>query len=253
MKLCLGSVSCVIENRLESEDNELERRLLRTTTSSTSDASSRPASALPRPAAASLPLSNSHASTKSQAVGPAAIDHDLPLSHTWHGGGNHRSTPSHAGGVDGGGGGSSTGGSRTNLLRASKIWGTGRSYRAEQDGREWTTASNALEAAADATTGTPTKSVKFSLGRKKTESVILPWGTSGDGGAGAGATSDAPTRSRAATTGGDNSQAGEKTRAAEEVTDQRAAVMNVIVQARFWADYFNNTLRCWEALLDPFR
>ncbi|CAN0027667.1 unnamed protein product, partial [Ectocarpus sp. 13 AM-2016] len=29
MKLCLASVSCVIENRLESEDNELERRLLR--------------------------------------------------------------------------------------------------------------------------------------------------------------------------------------------------------------------------------
>ncbi|CAM9521436.1 unnamed protein product, partial [Laminaria digitata] len=29
--------------------------------------------------------------------------------------------------------------------------------------------------------------------------------------------------------------------------------MNVTVQTRLWAEYFNSTLRCWEALLDPFR
>ncbi|CAN0004278.1 unnamed protein product, partial [Discosporangium mesarthrocarpum] len=35
--------------------------------------------------------------------------------------------------------------------------------------------------------------------------------------------------------------------------DPNALVMNVTVQARFWSDYFNSTLRCWETLLDPFQ
>lgn len=199
-----------------------------------------------------MPLPTSRASTKSQPVDPTASRHDLPLSHTWHGGANHRSTPYQAGGGDSGAFGSSVGGSRANLSRSSKVWGTGRGPRIEQDGREWTTPSNALEEAAAAATGTPTKSVKFALGRKKNEIGLSPWGTLADGGAGAGVASDASAISRGAA-GGDRTQAGDKNRAVEEVTDKRAAVMNVIVQARFWADYFNNTLRCWEALLDPFR
>ncbi|CAM9972493.1 unnamed protein product, partial [Ectocarpus sp. 8 AP-2014] len=92
MKLCLASVSCVIENRLESEDNELERRLLRGRRPSSSSpgrhggseaappgvrpSSSAPAQAMPA-GSATVPTVGFETTETTPAVGQ-----DLPLSHT---------------------------------------------------------------------------------------------------------------------------------------------------------------------------
>lgn len=94
-------------------------------------------------------------------------------------------------------------------------------------------------------TGTPTKSVKFALGlgRKRAENGGLSSSavTGNTGSAETGRFASKPA------TGGTGKAKG------TEATDPRAAVMNVTVQTRLWAESFNNTLRCWEALLDPFR
>lgn len=94
--------------------------------------------------------------------------------------------------------------------------------------------------------GTPTKSVKFTLGRKRTENENISSSLRAASNTG-GATAAGGAASNSAA-GGPGKATGEA-----QTADPRAAVMNVTVQTRLWAEYFNNTLRCWEALLDPFR
>lgn len=168
-----------------------------------------------------------------------------------------------SGGGGGGGGATRLGGgtgSRVNLLKPSRLWGTGRSTRIYEEGS--TTPTDALEA--DAADGTPTKSVKFMLARKRTDGGAggLAVGAAGNrGGSGDAAVSNssglavvtAKTAGGASGSVGGKEHAGGNGKAGGEAEDPRAAVMNVTVQTRLWADYFNNTVRCWEALLDPFR
>lgn len=279
MKLCLASVSCVIENRLESEDNELERRLLRGRRSSSLSSSSRtdgesapsggrpPAAPAPflsaAAAATTMPVARSATSGPNRPATPAPPRDDLPLSHTWHGGEGAPNTAAGANADDeaSGGGGTAGGGnagrfgaqigSRTNLLKGTRRWGTNRGSRV-LDGDGLHAVGEDAPAGAPTGAGTPTKSVKFILGRKRTENngfssaaaaaetaAAAPGGKFGA--ARAGGTSSKPAAEGAGKAAGGQS------------ADPRAAVMNVTVQTRLWAEYFNNTLRCWEALLDPFR
>lgn len=280
MKLCLASVSCVIENRLESEDNELERRLLRRRrpSSSTSgrhgggeaappgvrpSSSSTPAQALPAGSATVPTAGLSSSRPRETTTATRAVGQDLPLSHTWHGvraaaTASTRDDPERGddAGQAGGGGGGVAGrfgvntGSRTNLLKTSRRWGgTGSGSRVHLDGD----ALHAVGEDAPAGSVTPTKSVKFVLGRKRTETSGLSTtaaaaaaAAAAASGAGGGATAAGRSASHAGVNGASKAVEG-------EAADPRAAVMNVTVQTRLWAEYFNNTLRCWEALLDPFR
>lgn len=275
MKLCLASVSCVIENRLESEDNELERRLLRgrrplssRTDGETVSSGGRPPPApTPSfPAAATLPVPRSSTSGQNHPTTSAPTREDLPLSHTWHGGGAGPNTIAGANtgdeaaggdGTIGGGRGDNSSrfgvhtGSRANLLKSSRRWGASRGSRVlDSDGED-------APAGGPTETGTPTKSVKFVLGRKRTENSGLASAPAAPSAA-PPVTSAAPPGGKdgAARVGGASSkpaaeEAGQA--AGGQTADPRAAVMNVTVQTRLWAEYFNNTLRCWEVLLDPFR
>ena len=215
MKLCLGSAACVIENRLESEDSELERRLLGVPEFVRRDSpDGRPPFAPTRPSSApeALPLG---AGAPSASMAPR----DDPLqAHTWHGltavstannegEGAETLSRTSAGGAS----------RRTSVLRPSRAL--------EENG-----------AAGSTGMVTPAKSVKFMLARKG--SVRAGMVVQEDSGA------DSCTAARPGARG--------KT-PGERAKDPRAAVLNVTVQARVWADYFNNTLRCWETLLDPFR
>ena len=265
MKLCLASVSCVIENRLESEDNELERRLLRgrrsssvSSSSNRTDGDTAPLGVSGRPPPIPAPsLSAAAAATTmpNRPPTPAPRD-DLPLSHTWHGGGAAAGTNAEdeasGGGGTGGGGGNSTRfgaqtGSRANLLKGTRRWGTNKGSRV-LDGDGLHAVGEDAPAGGPGGTGTPTKSVKFVLGRKRTENNGLS--------SAAAATAAPGRKSGAARAGGASSKpaaSGADKAAGGQAADPRAAVMNVTVQTRLWAEYFNNTLRCWEALLDPFR
>lgn len=285
MKLCLASVSCVIENRLESEDNELERRLLRGRRSSSFSSSSgrssggetAPLGGRPPPVPAPPPLTavagmqttpitrpGASGSHRHQAT-TAATAEDLPLSHTWHGGRANnaaRQDASTGGGGRGGGGSNLFGvhtGSRPNLLKApSRRWGTGRGPRAVDGGDGLDAVREDAQAGAGSSAnntgiGTPTKSVKFTLGRKRMENEGMSLSA-----ASAGSTGGATTAAGGAASSSKSAAAGGAGKAAAgggggQAADPRAAVMNVTVQTRLWAEYFNNTLRCWEALLDPFR
>lgn len=271
MKLCIGKVSCVIENRLESEDDELERRLVRKRRTPTGgETSTRSLSILRRPSLAGptnqLAQRASLGSLPPSSAGPGASDppDNLPLSHTWHAG-SERMMMS-----DQDDGGRSLQryrgyGSRASLLKGSKRWGSTKGSRIDEEAP--TTPTNAGEgaaaaaAAASAEAGTPTKAVKFSLGRRRTEGNAFAGGSVRHAGASGEAT--APGISPASATAlkltggalgtGGSKVAGEKGATGEETKDSREAVMNVTVQTRLWAEYFNSTLRCWEALLDPFR
>ena len=153
-------------------------------------------------------------------------------------------------------------GSRASLLKHSRLWGSNKGSRVDEGAP--TTPTHAAEgaaAAASAEAGTPTKAVKFSLGRRRTEGNAFAGG--GLRHAGASGEATAPGISPASATAlkltggalgtGGRKLAGGKKEAGEETKDSRAAVMNVTVQTRLWAEYFNSTLRCWEALLDPFK
>lgn len=254
MKLCLGDMSCVIENRLESEDSELERRLLRLRRPSSGSDATRPPPIPARPAAPSPAMPalrlNVAAGSGSGATEPP---HEYPLSHTWHGGTNR--TPVRKSVYvqeEEGVGRHGRAGSRANLLKPSRIWGAGRSSRIEDEESPPPTATGEGP-------GTPAKSVKFMLGRKGTDSgVLASMGGGSNGGASGGPLNSYPSSLpstavvKTAVAAGDG-VGRQRAEAGEQAKDPRAAVMNVTVQARLWADYFNNTLRCWEALLDPFR
>lgn len=158
--------------------------------------------------------------------------------------------------------GGNNGNSRTNLLKNSRLWGTSRGLRIDElEERDdlATAQTNALarkSASATVLVGTPTKTVKFMLGRKESETVLLSSvGEAGNGtvSGGTGATTGSTSATGAA--GGAESRENIRGEAGgrEEAKYPQAAVMNVTVQTRLWAEYFNNTLRCWEALLDPFR
>lgn len=273
MKLCLASVSCVIENRLESEDNELERRLIRgqrPSSSSRSDAETAPSGGRPPPAPApslppaaeaaapTLPVTRSSTSGPNRPATPGPPCDDLPLSHTWHGGGgpntaagtNAEDEASVGGGAAGGGTSGRFGthtGSRANLLKGSRRWGTSKGSRV-LDGDGLHAVGEDAPVGAPTGTGTPTKSVKFVLGRKRTENGGLS-----SAAVAAAAPGGKPGAARAGGASSKPAAQGVGNAAAGQAADPRAAVMNVTVQTRLWAEYFNNTLRCWEALLDPFR
>lgn len=251
MKLCLGSASCVIENRLESEDSELERRLLRSRGGQGETAPHVIAPVPPPVSTFTAPTSTenhrSRAYTRNGSNTNATINrNDLSLSHTWHGGGVQRSgNPGTSDHENRGAGGGSGFGSRNNLRRPSKKWGTSKVPRDDDGGLTTPTGPGT-----PGCTGTPTKSVKFILGRKKTGSLTMsPPGA--EAGAPDGSTSTGP--ELLVTASGKTGNSGVGKNGEKEEVDPRGSVMNVTVQARLWADYFNNTLRCWETLLDPFR
>lgn len=246
----------MIENRLESEDSELERRLLRVQRSSVlsrRDSSSGHLSSAPtrhgeNPAA--FPTMSSKTIAAATAVysasDAAAPLNDLPLSHTWHGPSNNSGAGRPGSDHDDGEVVTASrygGGSNTNLLRPAKLRGPSRGSRAEQDYSS-TPRSGTMEN--EPAEGTPGKSVKFKFaaGKKRMPDGVVFEGL-GDGRPSGGdvvaASSGFVSATGAAKTNGGQPK------------DPRAAVLNVTVQARVWADYFNNTLRCWEALLDPFR
>lgn len=277
MKLCLASVSCVIENRLESEDNELERRLLRGRRSSSSSSSisgrsvSEPAPSggrpppIPAPPLTALVGMQTTPITRPGTSGShlqQATDtaEDLPLSHTWHGGRANSAARQDTSTNGGRGGGGSNlfgvhAGSRANLLKPpSRRWGTGKGFRAvdSSDGLDAVREDVRVGMRSSANTGmgTPTKSVKFTLGRKRTENEGLSSSAPTAGSTGGVTTATGGTASSQSAAAGGGGQAA---RGGGQAADPRAAVMNVTVQTRLWAEYFNNTLRCWEALLDPFR
>lgn len=285
MKLCIGSASCVIENRLEREESELERRLLRPR-SAANQVDDKRRSAAPTPAisAASSTGPPAEATTVTAAVTAAASGggalastcpvsvstadknrtfmanksgsahavtihrEDLPLSHTWHGG---RPTVTVGGSdqIDRSGGGGVGLGSRSSLRGPSRMWGGAKGSRELDAGSVTPTGTDAANAGTGLT-GTPTKAVKFLIGRKKTNSIDgSPVGrrsTTSD--RQSLDTSQDPGVTAASKSGHENGKG-----ANEEAADAQGSVMNVNVQARLWADYFNNVLRCWEALLDPFR
>lgn len=264
MKLCIGKVACVIENRLESEDDELERRLIRKRRSphgGGGDNSSRSVSILRR---SSLPVPNQPAQRASVECLPATgagsdLPDNLPLSHTWHAGSERIGTVPFVLDHDDSGRGLQRYrgyGSRASLLRK---WGSNRGARIDEEAPS--TPTDGAGAAALAEAGTPTKAVKFLLGRRRTEGNV--GGTLRQNGGGVTGEGTAPGISPASATalkltggalgGGGKKVAGGKEEAGEEGKDSRAAVMNVTVQTRLWAEYFNSTLRCWEALLDPFK
>ena len=273
MKLCIGRVSCVIENRLESEDDELERRLVRKRRSSTSvDTSTRSLSILRRPSATGPNQPTQRASLGSlpaSSAGPGVSDppDNLPLSHTWHAGSERTTAGPLMSDQDDSGRGLQRYrgyGSRANLLKHSRLWGSNRGSRIDEEAPTTPThaVAGAAAAAAAAEAGTPTKAVKFSLGRRRTEGNAFTGGGLRHAGASGEATAAGVSPASATAlkltggalggTGGRKLAAG-KEEAGEETNDSRAAVMNVTVQTRLWAEYFNSTLRCWEALLDPFR
>ncbi|CAM9189340.1 unnamed protein product, partial [Hapterophycus canaliculatus] len=260
MKLCLASMSCVIENRLESEDNELEHRLHRVRRRSspagrsgggTVPSVSRPPPA-PTPSVSAgtvFPAPPGGRSTGPNHLGKHALSRqDFPLSQTWHGGGTNSAPANSAQDdtTDGGGQVGSTrfavhGGSRANLLKGSRRWGTGRGSRVlDADGLNSVRENEQVEMT---DTGTPTKSVKFALGRKRAENGSLP-SSAAAGHTGSSKIGGVASKSARGAAGKPKGR---------EAADPRAAVMNVTVQTRLWAESFNNTLRCWEALLDPFR
>lgn len=207
-----------------------------------------------------MPMARSNTPGPNRPATPAPPRDDLPLSHTWHGGGggpntaagtNTEDEPSGGGGTGEGGGSSGRlgahTGSRSNLLKGTRRWGTNKGSRV-LDGDGLHAVGEDAPAGGSGGTGTPTKSVKFVLGRKRTENNGL---------SSAAAAAAAPGRKPgAARAGGASSKPaaeGAGKAAGAQAADPRAAVMNVTVQTRLWAEYFNNTLRCWEALLDPFR
>lgn len=292
MKLCLGSVSCVIENRLESEDSELEGRLIRKRRSSGGDRAGAVTNGdasggrlTPHLPPLSIPLGSaavggSKTPQRSPVRGSVAITaangeagdarRDIPLSQTWHGGGGGGAIGGPGAGsfamfdqYDGSSGrGSGRGGtSARSRATMSRRWGVGKGSRVEDEWPSTDAPTHEMEAAA---AETPSKMVKFSLGsRRRPDNGSFFPGPSEDGGG--DGTSGAPQFGASARTRGGKGTAGlgrgeSKGKAGGKGRDDeggkkdpRAAVMNVTVQTRLWADYFNNTLRCWEALLDPFR
>lgn len=240
----------MIENRLESEDSELERRLLRVQRSSLltrRDSSSVHLSSAPtRHGENPAPTMSSKATAAAAASDAGVSRNDLPLSHTWHGPSNNSNAAQPGTDHDGEVVTASRygGGSTTNLLRSVKLRGPIKGSRAEQDCSS-TPGSETVEN--DPAEGTPGKSVKFkfNVGKKKTPADGVVFDGSGDG---------RPSGDYVvAASSGFASATGATKPTGEQPKDPRAAVLNVTVQARVWADYFNNTLRCWESLLDPFR
>lgn len=242
----------MIENRLESEESTLEHHLLGRRGSSGEGEDSRRApapqfvsgpSTLQPTAEKSRPsLSNKHVPSLE-----FSVPHDeLPLSHTWHGGGSRQlgntgdgdqmERPSTGVAQNG----------RTAVRPSTKIWGASRVSRELEVDSNTPTGTDAASAGTGRG-GTPNKSVKFQLGRRRTNSQAA---TESRGtvesdraslGAGVGLT---------AISGEARSSVHED---GKEAADLQGLVMNVTVQTTLWADYFNNILRCWEALLDPFR
>ena len=182
----------MIENRLESEDSELERRMLGVPEFSSTrrdSADGRPPFAPTRPSSAPEALPPGAGAANNEGEGAEAS------SRTSDGGASRRAS----------------------LLRPSRAL--------EENG-----------AAGSTGMVTPAKSVKFTLARKGSVRA----GMAVQKGSGADSSTAARQGARGKTPG-------------ERAKDPRAVVLNVTVQARVWADYFNNTLRCWETLLDPFR
>lgn len=133
------------------------------------------------------------------------------------------------------------------------MWRAGKESRIDEERPMTPMKAADREDTSEAVTGTPTRSVKFALGYRRASNRAVAAGSVGNTDASGGASALGSTRTSgvAATSveGGRGNTEGQK----KDAKDPRAAVMNVTVQARLWADYFNNTLRCWEALLDPFR
>lgn len=262
MKLCVGSLSCVIENRLESEEKALESQLLGgrgargaggTSVGGPSEKHQRPAPLVPvtapLPAPSTAPSASAEKSSRAAGVvrnapgvGASVSRDDLPLSHTWHGSGSRQTV--NAGPLDNprrGGQGGGPAGARGNGRGSTRVWGVSKGSRDLDTGSVTPTGTDATSAGTGrAGAGTPTKAVKFLLGRKRTNGASTS--PVAKGGTGAGG---------ALLGGGQDSSGGGDS--AEEAPDPQGSVMNVIVQTRMWADYFNNSIRCWEALLDPFR
>lgn len=252
VKLCFGSASCVIENRLESEDSELESRLMGATggrhhnTGSKQDTNATPLLAIP--AVPILREGYRRSSTVNRLVptaGSAISRQDLPLSHTWHGGAPNLEGGSAESGFEGRGNGQQT-------AKMSKSAGNRESRDLNHSGggaEGYPTTPSGLDAAASATaeSGTPSKAVKFLLGRTRAGSASISPQEHAVVGSNDTGSATASRRSSVVPSSGCDGDG------SEETVDQRGSLMNVIVQACFWADYFNNTLRCWEALLDPFR
>lgn len=165
--------------------------------------------------------------------------HDLPLSHTWHGGAPQQE-------IGGPGNGRRSSRFRAVRNRTSRdLEGGGGGGMGEGGGPTTPTGGGAAaNPVAALWPATPSKSVKFMVGRRRSSSssVTSPRERIGssDNNKGSAGSSRRSSLTRASS-------------GSEETADPRGSVMNVIVQACVWADYFNNTLRCWEALLDPFR